>query len=130
MGSGNQLIIINSQKSCAARIEDGRIISHTKKITGCQPSLSIQADLVQHSSKIDQAFRLAVIAAWSLSLHAKKSFRPCGKVSTVHLARKGHTTLARACGGQPFRKRISDAPTLSKRVPSSPSLFGRRNYRN
>jgi hypothetical protein len=57
----------------------------------------MEPDLVQHSSKINQAFRFAVIATWSLSVHSKESFCPCGKVSTVHLSQRRHTTLAKTC---------------------------------
>src|SRR5205823_7266779 len=92
-----QVIITNSQKSRAASVEESWIL-YPNKISRGQMALGMEPDLIQHSSKIDQAFRLAIIAAWSLVLHARKSFRPCGKVSTVHLARRGHTTLLRACG--------------------------------
>jgi hypothetical protein len=41
-----------------------------------------------------------VIATRILSLHSKKSFWPCGKLSTVHSARTGQTTSPEACGYQ------------------------------
>src|SRR5439155_9206984 len=68
--------------------------------SGRQLSRCLQPDLVQHYSKINQTFRLNVIAARVLSLHLKESFWHCGKVLTVHLtfffsSRRRHTRWPR-----------------------------------
>jgi hypothetical protein len=69
----NKLIVIYCEKSRATGIEMRRIF-YTGKISGRQFACCFQPDLVQHSRKINEAFRLDVIATWSLSLHCKESF--------------------------------------------------------
>src|SRR5207253_10178723 len=64
-GSGGQLIIINPEQSCAARVEKGWIF-HPEKIARRQPSLGIQSNFVEHSRKIDKTFGLVIVTTGSL----------------------------------------------------------------
>src|SRR6266700_2512208 len=76
--SVDKLIVIYSQKPCATGIEVRRIF-YTGKISRRQFARCFQPDLVQHSSKINQAFCFNVIGTRSLSLHLRKACDPVPK---------------------------------------------------
>src|SRR4030095_7868885 len=59
-----ELVIIDPQKSGAARIEGGWLID-SDKVIGWQLSRGMEPNLVQHAREINQPFGLAIVAAGS-----------------------------------------------------------------
>ena len=63
-GPLRELVIIDPQKSGAARIESGWLID-SDKVIGWQLSRRMEPNLVQHAREINQPFGLAIVAAGS-----------------------------------------------------------------
>jgi hypothetical protein len=63
--SSGELIVIDSKKPGAARVEESRIFD-AEEIAGSQSSRRVEANFVEHSRKVDKTFGLAITATGSL----------------------------------------------------------------